>query len=54
MTDKLFYKDGYMQEFTATIISCEESKKGYELMMDKTAFFPEGEASMETRDTWIL
>lgn len=42
MTDKLFYKDGYMQEFTATIISCEESKKGYELMMDKTAFFPEG------------
>lgn len=42
MTDKLFYKDGYMQEFTATIISCEEGKKGYELVLDQTAFFPEG------------
>ncbi len=42
MTDKLFYKDGYMQEFTASVISCEEGKKGYELVLDKTAFFPEG------------
>ncbi len=42
MTEKLFYKDGYMQEFKATVISCQETKKGYEIVLDQTAFFPEG------------
>lgn len=42
MTDKLFYKDGYQQEFTARVISCEEMKKGYAIVLDQTAFFPEG------------
>lgn len=42
MTDKLFYKDGYQQEFTARVISCEETKKGYAIVLDQTAFFPEG------------
>lgn len=42
MTDKLFYKDGYMQEFTARVISCEETKKGFAIVLDQTAFFPEG------------
>lgn len=42
MTDKLFYQDGYQQEFTARVISCEEMKKGYAIVLDQTAFFPEG------------
>ncbi len=42
MTDKLFYQDGYQQEFTARVISCEKMKKGYAIVLDQTAFFPEG------------
>lgn len=42
MTNKLFYKDGYRKEFTARVISCEETKKGFAIVLDRTAFFPEG------------
>ena len=26
-TEKLYYKDGYMKEFTAEVVSCEKEKK---------------------------
>lgn len=42
MTEKLYYKDSHLRQFEATVISCEEGKNGYELILDKTAFFPEG------------
>lgn len=42
MTQKLYYEDQYIKEFTAAVISCDESKRGYEVILDKTAFFPEG------------
>ena len=42
MTEKLYYLDSHMAEFTARIISCEETKKGFLVVLDKTAFFPEG------------
>ena len=42
MTEKLFYKDSYNKEFSATVISCESFEKGYKIVLDKTAFFPEG------------
>ena len=41
MTQKLF-DDGELFEFEAVVISCEKVKKGYEIVLDKTAFFPEG------------
>ena len=41
-TEKLYYKDGYMKEFTAEVVSCEKEKKGYRMVLDRTAFFPEG------------
>lgn len=47
-TEKLFYEDSYLKEFTATVVSCEEAvsakgeKRGYRIVLDKTAFFPEG------------
>ena len=41
-TEKLYYKDGYMKEFTAEVVSCEKEKKGYRVVLDRTAFFPEG------------
>ncbi len=41
-TLKLFENDSYIKEFTATILSCEEKDDGYIVVLDKTAFFPEG------------
>lgn len=41
-TEKLYYTDTHLKEFTATVISCEERKNGYQVVLDRTAFFPEG------------
>ncbi len=42
MTEKLYYKDGYIRTFSANVISCEKNGKNFEVILDKTAFFPEG------------
>ena len=42
MTEKLFYKDAYQKTFEATVTECWEGKKGYEIILDQTAFYPEG------------
>lgn len=42
MTQKLYYKDSYMTQFTGKVLSCEEGKKGLEVVLDQTAFYPEG------------
>lgn len=39
---ELFYRDPYAREFSATITSCREGKKGFEVVLDDTAFYPEG------------
>lgn len=47
-TEKLYYKDSHRKEFEATVLSCEEKrtaegeKTGYRIVLDRTAFFPEG------------
>ncbi len=40
-TEKLYYKDAYIKEFDALVISCEKCDLGYDIVLDKTAFFPE-------------
>ena len=42
MTERLYYKDSHLRAFDATVIGCEESKGRYEVVLDWTAFFPEG------------
>lgn len=42
MTQKLYYENQYIKEFTAQVISCVNGEKGYEVILDKTAFYPEG------------
>ena len=39
---KLYYEDSHLKEFTAIVVSCEEGKGGYEVMLDATAFYPTG------------
>ncbi len=40
MTEKLYDQNSYIQEFEATVISCTQTDNGYEIVLDKTAFFP--------------
>ena len=41
-TEKLYYADAWMREFTATVLTCESGKSGYLATLDRTAFYPEG------------
>lgn len=41
-TERLYYSDSYIREFNALVVSCEKIEKGYKVVLDKTAFFPEG------------
>jgi len=41
-TRKLYYEDCHLREFTAAVLSCEQVKKGWEILLDATAFYPEG------------
>ena len=41
-TRKLYYEDCHLRQFTATVLSCEKQDKGYDVVLDATAFYPEG------------
>ena len=41
-TRKLYYEDVYIKEFKAKVLECREGKKGFEIVLDQTAFYPEG------------
>lgn len=41
-TRRLYYEDVYKKEFTATVVECREQKKGYAIILDESAFYPEG------------
>ena len=49
---KLFYDSAYIRTFEAKVLSCEKGKKGYEVALDQTAFYPEGGG--QPYDTGIL
>lgn len=42
MTRKLFYEDSHLAAFSAKVLSCEETGKGFAVILDATAFYPEG------------
>ena len=41
-TKKLFYADVMLRTFTASVVSCEETKGGFAVALDQTCFYPEG------------
>ena len=42
MTEKLYRLDTYIKEFSADVLSCRQDGKKFEVILDRTAFFPEG------------
>ena len=41
-TQELYYKDVNLKEFDALVISCEKQEDLYRVVLDRTAFYPEG------------
>ena len=41
-TEKLFYNNSHQKSFEATVLSCQKKENYYEIVLDQTAFFPEG------------
>ena len=41
-TRKLYYEDPFMKSFAVAVLSCEEAKGGCAVVLDETAFYPEG------------
>ena len=42
MTEKLFYEDPFLKEFSAAVLNCREEKGLWIATLDRTAFYPEG------------
>ena len=41
-TRKLYYEDSHLAAFSASVLDCTPTEKGYEVVLDATAFYPEG------------
>ena len=41
-TTKLYYENAFLQDFTAAVESCGAVKDGFAVVLDRTAFYPEG------------
>ena len=41
-TVRLYYENAFMQDFTAVVESCGAVKGGFAVVLDRTAFYPEG------------
>ncbi len=42
ITEKIFESNAYLKEFEARVLSCEPCGEGFSVILDRTAFYPEG------------
>ena len=40
--EKLYQQDPFLTRFTAQVVSCAADKGGWSVVLDRTAFYPEG------------
>ena len=50
-TVRLYYENAFMQDFTAAVESCQAVKNGFAVILDRTAFYPEGGGQPADRGT---
>ena len=41
-TKKLYYVNPHLSRFRAKVCACDRTDKGFEVILDETAFYPEG------------
>ena len=51
MTVKLYDENSHLFEFEATVLSCEGASENFAVVLDRTAFFPEGGGQASDRGT---
>lgn len=51
LTKKLYYEDSHLKTFSATVLACKPGKHGYDVVLDQTAFYPEGGGQPGDRGT---
>lgn len=42
MTQRLYYEDSGLKCFSAKVVACTQAKDGFAVILDRTAFYPEG------------
>lgn len=52
-TTRLFDQDAYLGEFEATVERSVCEGGMYRVLLDRTAFFPEGGGSRQMREHWM-
>ena len=52
MTEKLYYTDSHLSTFQARVVSCQAVAEGFEVILNRTAFYPLGGG--QAADTGIL
>ena len=40
-TEKLYYENPYLTDFTAVVTACEAAGEVWKVVLDRTAFYPE-------------
>ena len=51
MTERLYYEDSHLFDFTAAVLRCERDGEIWKTVLDRTAFFPEGGGQPGDRGT---
>ena len=49
-TRRLYYEDSHQREFDGEVLACETEGEAFQVLLDQTAFFPEGGGDQGSRD----